>query len=175
MAMQWKTNPMRLKGERTMKRPRLLWVAMAIAGVALTLTSASAVAQGGETGVTGAAEAALPDGARFNGVSLTGLEVGTGAFIDSDGTAIGQVFAVLHGTLLGRSRDIDVDSRVTSGSVGSDGSATLRGVATVDMGDGTVLRGVPFTATATANSLLLTLGTSALPSAALTAGTITID
>jgi hypothetical protein len=158
-----------------MKKPGLLLVTVAVAAVAITLASPSAVAQGDETGVTAAATAAFPDGASLNGVSVSTLDVGVGASVESTGDGVGQFFAVLYGTVLGQSREITVDSNVTSGSVASDGGAILHGSATVDMGDGTVLRGVPFTATAKADSLLLTLGTSALPAATLTAGSITID
>jgi hypothetical protein len=174
MAMRWKTNSTRLEGESTMKKSGLLWIATAIVGVAIILVP-GAVAQGGETGVTGAAEAAFPDGAMLSGVSLSSLEVGTGASIDSDGNAVGHVFAVLHGTLIGQPRDIVVDAELSSGSVASAGSAILRGTALLDMGDGTVAQSVPFTATATANSVALTLAGSALPAAELTAGSITIE
>lgn len=159
-----------------MKKPRLLWVAVAIVGVAITLASVSAVAQGGDTGVAGAGELSFPDGATFNGVSLNGLEVGTGLAISSEGTATGQFFGVLVGTTALGPREIDVDGEVRTGSVGQDGSATFGGSATVDMGDGSLpLLDVPFTVTATTEGLLLTLGASTLPSATLTAGTITIE
>jgi hypothetical protein len=127
------------------------------------------------TAVTGAGES-TSQGGTFNGVSVSGLELGTGVSIAPSGVATGQLLAVLHGTsALGLPREIEVDGKVGAGSVGLDGSATLSGVATVDMGDGVVLRSVPLTATATAGSVLLTLGTSTLPSATLTAGSITIE
>lgn len=157
-----------------MKKSGLLWIATAIVGVAIILVP-GAVAQGGETGVTGAAEAAFPDGAMLSGVSLSSLEVGTGASIDSDGNAVGHVFAVLHGTLIGQPRDIVVDAELSSGSVASADSATLSGTAMVDMGDGTGSRALPFSVTATTNGLLLTLAGSALPAATLTGGSITIE
>jgi hypothetical protein len=61
------------------------------------------------------------------------------------------------------------------GAVGADGSATFSGTATVDMGDGTLpLPGVPFTVMASAGSLGLILNAVALPTAMVTAGSITI-
>ena len=61
------------------------------------------------------------------------------------------------------------------GSVGADGSATFSGTATVDMGDGALpLPGVPFTVTASAASLGLILNAVALPTATVTAGSITL-
>jgi phosphomannomutase len=68
---------------------------------------------------------------------------------------------------------LEIRTRAMSGASHETGPAGT--IEQVDMGDGTVLRGVPFTATAKADSLLLTLGTSALPAATLTAGSITIE
>jgi hypothetical protein len=164
------------RGESTMKKSRVLWVVVAIATVAITLASGSAVAQGSETGMSGAGELSFPDGATFDGIQLSGLELGTGASIASNGSATGRLFAVLLGTsTLGQPQQIDVDGKIDSGSMGSNGSATLSGSATVDMGQNSVPIEVPFTATATTESLLLKLGTSLLPSATLTAGSITIE
>jgi hypothetical protein len=128
-------------------------------------------------GVTGAGAAAFPGGATFNGISLSGLEIGTGVSIASDGAATGRFLAVLLGTsLLGQPREIAVDGKVSGGSIGPDGSVTFGGTATVDFGDGSLpALGVPFTVTATTGSLLLTLGTSTLPSTTLNTGSITID
>ena len=160
-----------------MKKPGLLWVVIAIIGAAITLTSASAFAQGGDTGVTGAAEAAFPGGATFNGVPLRGLTLGQGLFIAREGSATGQFQAVLRGTSpLGAPQDVTVEGEVSGGFVGGDGSATFSGTATLDMGNGTLpLPGVPFTVTASTGSLALILDTTALPTAAVTAGSITIE
>ncbi|MGH2450731.1 MAG: post-COAP-1 domain-containing protein [Candidatus Limnocylindria bacterium] len=126
---------------------------------------------------SGAGAGTFPAGATFNGVSLSGLETGLGVSIASDGTAAGQFVAVLLGTsLLGQPQGISVDGKVGSGSIGPDGSATFSGNATVDLGDGSVpLIDVPFTVTATTESLLVKLDTSTLPSATLTGGSITIE
>jgi hypothetical protein len=127
-------------------------------------------------GVTGAAEAAFPDGAAFNGIPLKGLTLGQGMFIAQDGSATGQFQAVLLGSsLLGTPQNITVEGEVSGGSVGADGSATFSGTATVDMGDGTLpLAGVPFTVTVSAGSLGLILNAVTLPTATVTAGSITI-
>ena len=126
--------------------------------------------------MTGAGEATFPDGASFNGISLKGLTLGQGMFIAPDGSATGQFQAVLLGSsLLGTPQNITVEGEVGSGSVGADGSATFSGTATVDMGDGTLpLPGVPFTVTISAGSLGLTLNGVALPTATLSAGSITV-
>src|SRR5437899_3085898 len=153
---------------------RVGFASMAILGLASLLAPAQAAAQ--DTGVTGAAEATFPDGAAFNGVPLKGLTLGQGMFIAQDGSATGQFQAVLLGTsLLGSAQNITVEGEVRGGSVGADGSATFSGTATVDMGDGTLpLPGVPFTVTASAGSLGLILNAVALPTATLSAGSITV-
>ena len=146
----------------------------AILGLASLMAPAPAAAQ--DAGVTGAAEAAFPNGAAFNGVSLKGLTLGQGMYIAQDGSATGQFQAVLLGTSpLGTPQNVTVEGEVGGGSVGADGSATFSGTATVDMGDGTLpLPGVPFTVTASAGSLGLILNAVALPTATVTAGSITV-
>jgi hypothetical protein len=154
---------------------RLGIVLAASLGLASTFAPASLAAQDA-VGVTGAAEATLPDGASFNGITLKGLTLGQGIFIGPDGSAAGQFQAVLQGTSpLGSAQDITVEGEVRGGSAG-DGTATFSGTATVSMGDGTVpLAGVPFTVTASAGSLGLTLNATALPTATVTAGSITME
>ena len=146
----------------------------AILGLASLMAPAPAAAQ--DAGVTGAAEAAFPNGAAFNGVSLKGLTLGQGMYIAQDGSATGQFQAVLLGTSpLGTPQNVTVEGEVGGGSVGADGSATFSGTATVDMGDGTLpLPGVPFTVTVSTGSLGLILNAVALPTATVTAGSITI-
>ncbi len=76
---------------------------------------------------------------------------------------------------LGTPQNVTVEGEVQSGAVGADGSATFSGTATVDMGDGTpALPDVPFTVTVSAGSLGLTLNGVALPTATLSAGSITV-
>ncbi len=146
----------------------ILWLA--------SLMAPAPVAAQDATGVTGAAEAAFPDGAAFNGLPLKGLTLGQGMFIAPDGSATGQFQAVLLGTsLLGTPQNVTVEGEVGGGSVGADGSATFSGTATVDMGDGTLpLPGVPFAVTVSAGSLGLILNAVTLPTATVTAGSITI-
>jgi hypothetical protein len=133
-------------------------------------------ADAAEADASGAGAGTFPAGATFNGVSVSGLETGLGLSIAPDGAATGSFVAALLGaSALGQPQEINVDGRVTSGTVGSDGSVTFNGTAAIEMGDGSLtLLGVPFTVTATTDSLLLELGTWALPSASLTGGSITI-
>jgi hypothetical protein len=155
---------------------RLGLLSAAILGLA-TLTAPAPVAAQDAVGVTGAAEAILPEGATFNGVPLSGLTLGQGLFIAGDGSAMGQFQAVLLGTsVLGTPQNVTVEGEVRDGAVAGDGSATFSGTATLDMGDGTLpLPGVPFTVTASTGGLALVLDAAALPTATLTAGSITIE
>src|SRR2546425_8039601 len=154
---------------------RLGFLLTAMLGLASNVVPAPVAAQAA-AGVTGAAEATFPDGAAFNGIPLRGLTLGQGMFIAQDGSATGQFQAVLLGSsLLGTPQNITVEGEVGSGSVAADGSATFGGTATVDMGDGTLpLPGVPFIVTVSAGSLALILNAVALPTATVTAGSITI-
>jgi len=138
--------------------------------------SPPAPSEGGSV-VTGGGGGIFPTGASFNGVSVNGLQFGKGAGIPGDSSAIGDFQAVLLGTsLLGRPQNINVVGRASSGSLNADGSAVFAGLCTVDMGDGTPpLIGLPFSVTATTESLRLILGTTPLPAATLTAGSITIQ
>src|SRR2546422_7546334 len=86
-------------------------------------------------GITGAAEAAFPNGAAFNGVPLKGLTLGQGMFIAQDGSAVGQFQAVLLGTSpLGTPQNITVEGEVRGGALRAAGGAPLTGTPPVDMG-----------------------------------------
>jgi len=154
---------------------RLGLVLAAMFGLA-SLMAPTPVAAQDAASVTGAAEATLPDGAAFNGVPLKGLALGLGVSIARDGSARGQFHTVLQGTsLLGAPQELVVEGEVRAGSVAADGSATFSGTARVNMGDGTLaLSGVPFTATASTGSLKLILDVTSLPTATVTAGSITV-
>ncbi len=156
---------------------RLGFVLTAFLAVASLVAQAPVAAQSDASSVTGAVEGIFPNGTTFNGVSLSGLTVGQGIFIAPDGSASGQFQAVLLGTsLLGTPQHVVLEGRVGNGSLGGDGSATFGGTATVDMGDGTLtISGVSFTVKASAQSLGLTLDGNALTTAAVTAGSITIE
>jgi len=131
----------------------------------------------GTSAVTGAGAGIFPTGSSFNGVSLHDLRFGKGVGIPGDTSAVGDFQALLLGTsLLGQPQNINVVGRATSGSLNPDGSAVFTGVCIIDMGDGAVpLTGVPFSVTATTQGLRLILGTTSLPAATLTAGSIAIE
>jgi len=132
----------------------------------------------GESGtVTGAARAAFAGGAALGSVTLSGLDFGTGMFIEPDGTGTGVFSAVLTGrSPLGQERQITLDGEVLRGALTPDGNALFSGAATVNFGDGTpALSGVPFNVTTTANSVRLALDSTMLPAAQLSNGALEIQ
>jgi len=154
---------------------RLGFVLTAILGLASV--APAAVAAQDDAAVAGAAEAIFPNGTAFNGVTLRGLTLGQGLFIGQEGSATGQFQAVLLGTsLLGLPQEVIVEGNVRAGSLAGAGSATFSGTATVNMGDWTAtLLEVPFWVTASTKSLGMTLYATTLPTATLSAGSITIE
>ena len=126
--------------------------------------------------LTGAAKGAFAPGATLGVVALNGIELGTGAFIEADGSASGTFHATLQGSALGLSREVVVEGTVNAGSIGADGRATVNGTASIDFGDGTPpLPSVPFTVIAGADGVVLVIDGVSLPAAGLTAGAVTIE
>lgn len=103
----------------------------------------------------------LASGATLYGVQLQNLEFGQGIVILPDGSAIGDFQTLLLGTSpLGQPQNLNVEGKVSSGSVQVNGSVTFGGTASVDLGNGTPpLTGVPFSVTAIMEGLQLVIGT----------------
>lgn len=176
---------------------RMIWgailtLAIALSGFSLAISasgfSMSAPAQNATT-VTGAGAGTYPTGTTFKagsisalkGVTLSGLTFGTGVALPGDGTANGAFESTLIGTSSkGLPRNIVVEGNANSGSGQTGGPANYSGVCTVDPGDGTApLTGVPFALVVAklpngAWGLTLTLGTTGLPAATVTKGSVTI-
>jgi hypothetical protein len=126
--------------------------------------------------VTGAARATFAQGATYGSVALKSLELGTGVFIEPDGSAFGVYNAVLTGESLLGQRQITIDGNVLRGDVAPDGRVYFSGIATVNLGDGTPsLSGVPFSVSTANNSVRLTLGSTTLPQIQVNSGDITIN
>lgn len=158
-----------------MTRLRFLLIAILV-GVVSTLAPASVAAQDDAARVSGAAEAALPEGVAFYGVVLSGMQLGQGVLIAADGSAVGQFHVVLKGTsVLGQPQEVTVQGEVNAGAAGGDGTVTFSGNATLSMGDGSVpVVGVPFSVAASTAGVQLVVDGASLPQANLTAGSITI-
>jgi hypothetical protein len=144
--------------------------------VLVAITTAPVIADGDARSVTGAGKGLFGDGAALGAVALQGVELGTGVFIEADGSASGTFHATLQGSLLGVAREITVEGKVSEGSVGADGRATFSGTASLDLGDGVpALPGVAFRVTAGADGLVLSIDSTTLPAAGLASGAVTIE
>jgi len=172
-----------------MTRRTIWWTIPLLAMIAVSLFAAPALAQSQRT-VTGAAAGVYPSGttlkgggsfSALKGVTLTSLTFGTGVAIPGDGTANGAFESTLVGTSAnGTPRNIVVEGNATSGSGQVGGPANYTGISRVNPGDGTpTLTGVPF-AVAVARlpngqwGLALTLGSTGLPAATVTNGSVTV-
>ena len=142
----------------------------------VAITTAPVIADSDERSVTGAGKGVFGDGAALGAVALQGVELGTGVFIEADGSASGTFHAVLQGSSLGVAREITVEGKVSEGSVGADGRATFSGTASLDLGDGVPpLPGVAFSVTAGADGVVLSIDSTTLPAAGLASGAVTIE
>src|SRR5438309_8579247 len=113
----------------------LLIAVLAIAGSAYADTSTTAAAQG-----------TYPSGTSFNGVPLSGLQIGTGVIIGADGSAEGRLAISLIGvSVLGAPPQvISVDASATGGSSTAANVSTISGTCTINLGTGAPpLTGVP--------------------------------
>ena len=153
---------------------RLTSVRAIVLGLAVLTTSVGANSD--ERSVTAATTGLFAAGAELGPVALQGVQIGTGVFIEADGSASGTFHAVLQGSSVGGSpQEITVEGNVTGGSVEADGRATFSGSASLNMGDGTPpLANVAFRVTAGSGDLTLVLDSVQL-TASLPSGAVTID
>ena len=149
---------------------------LAIVLGAVGIATPLGIAEIEDVSVTAATEGVFPLGAALGPVALDHIELGTGVFISSDGSASGVFHASLLGALLGHRQEITVEGDVHEGAGAPGGQASFSGEASVDLGDGTPpVSGVPFSVTANSGGLVLSLGTTTLPAATLPDGALTID
>jgi hypothetical protein len=154
---------------------RLTWLFTIVLALS-AIGAAHATGDNDSRSVTGAATGTFAAGAALGAVSLHGVELGTGVFIELDGSASGTFHAVLQGSSLGSPQELTIEGKVTEGSVGSDGRATFSGTASFDFGDGMPpLPGIPFSVTAGADGVVLVINSTTLPAAGLDSGAVTID
>lgn len=154
---------------------RLICSFAVVLGIA-AIATAHVLANNDARSVTGAAKGTFAAGAALGAVALTGVELGTGVFIEADGSASGTFHATLQGSVLGVAREVVVEGKVSEGSIAPDGPATFGGTASIDLGDGTLpLPAVPFRVTAAPDGVVLVIDSVTLPAAALTAGGVAIE
>ena len=156
---------------------KLLCAIFIVLGLVALLPIARPGIAASESGtLTGAAHGTFTSGAIFNSITLAGFDVGTGVFIEPDGSANGSFNAVLSGrSLLGQVQQITIDGKVLKGAITPDGRACISGIATVSLGGLPLLRGVPFSVTTTGNDVLLSVGSTVFPAAQVTKGVISVE
>ena len=138
---------------------------LAAVAFAFALPRGQAAAIVDDSTVTAAGAGVFPAGASFSGVQLAGGTFGVGVQIPTTGTAAGDLEVQLNGTsLIGLSEWITVTGWIQSGAVNPDGSVTLNGTCTLDMGDGTPpTGGLALVANLSAAGITLTVGSTVLP------------
>ena len=160
----------------------VLFARLAVVAMCAPLAVSPLLASGrSSVSASGAASAAFAAAATLNGVTVSSLRVGFGADIPGDGTATGQFETTLTGTAPnGDPRTVAVAGKVNGGTSGGATTATFSGTCTIDMADGSaVSANVPFTVTITAGGqgagrITLTLGSTKLPTATVTDGSLSI-
>lgn len=153
-------------------------ITLLIVGLVTVVFGATRTTATGDTvTVTGAATATFAQGAALGSVALNSLELGTGVFIEPDGAASGVYSAVLTGSsILGQSQQITIDGKVLQGEVAPDGRVYFNGTATINLGDGTPsLSNVPFTVSTAGGGVTLGIDSTALPTAQLASGDISVN
>jgi hypothetical protein len=133
-----------------------------------------------DTSVTSAAVGTYPAGTIYNGVPLSGLEIGAGSVIFADGSGGDGALGIRLLSATTPQQIINVDAHVTGGSRTAATAATVSGTCTIDMGNGLPpVTGIPFTATIAADSnnlgaVTLVLGGTQLPAATIGDGSMTV-
>ena len=154
---------------------RLTWVLSIVLGF-VVITTGDVRADSDARSVTAAAHGRFAAGAELGAASLTSIQIGTGVFIEADGSASGTFHAVLTGTSLGFAREVTVDGRATSGTIAFDGGALFSGTASLNLGDGAPpLPNIAFSVSMGSDSVGLVIDSVTLPAAAITAGVIAIE
>ena len=150
---------------------------LTIVGIAAVASApATSTAASTEGAVTGVGVGSFPEGASLAGVDLSGFEIAAGVITGADGSASGVFHAVLTGrTLIGDARNITLEGNVTQGTA-TLGSGNFSGLASLDLGDGVpAVTGVPFYVETQGSSVVLTIQSTALPSAGFTDGGLDIE
>ena len=138
--------------------------------------SRQAAAVGTPAVITAGGAGVFPAGANFNGVQLAGGTFGVGAQTDGVNAA-GDFELQLNGnSLIGLSQWITITGWITSVTANADGSVTLNGTGTLDMGDGTAaVGGLALVANLAPTGMTVTIGGNAIPTLPRSDGWITSE
>lgn len=145
--------------------------------VALASSRDEAAAVATDAVVTGAGAGVFPAGANYASVQLSGGTYGLGVQTTNTGSATGDLEVQFNGTsLIGLDQSITVVGQITTGTDNGNGTMTLTGTATVNMGDGTPpTSGVALVATVGPTGITLSLGGNTLPTLPRSDGWISIE
>src|SRR5438045_9325617 len=137
----------------------------------------SADAVGTDNVITAGGAGVYPAGANVLGIELAGGTFASGVQSSSTGNAIGELEVQYNGTSpIGLSQWITVSGWITSATVNPDGTATLNGTGTIDMGDGTApTGGLTLVATLGPTGLSVSVGSTTFPTLPKSDGWIIIE
>jgi hypothetical protein len=127
--------------------------------------------------ISGAGMGQFAAGDTFGGLALTRGTFGLGVLTYADGTAIGDLAVQIYGsTALGVARRIVVTGWITAGTVNADGTATISGTCSLDLGDGTpATLGLPLIANVGPAGIVLTVNGTRLPTLPISDGWVLIQ
>jgi hypothetical protein len=155
----------------------IVLASFAALGVAVAAPRGSALAVASSNVVSGAGAGEYTAGATFQGIALAGGTYGLGVQTNLDGSAVGDLELQLNGSsLIGLSQWITVTAWITTGTQNADGSMTLNGTGTLDLGDGTApTGGLPVVAQVSLTGVQVTIGGNAIPTLPKSDGWISIE
>ena len=159
---------------------RLAAAAGLVAAIVFCLTVAGPLTRAEATSknsISGAGAGGFAAGDTFGGVALTRGTYGLGVLIFEDGTGHGDLAVQLYGsTALGVARRIVVTGWITAGTVNADGTATITGTCSLDVGDGMPpTGGLPLVANVGPAGIVLTVGGTPLPTLPVSDGWVLIQ
>jgi hypothetical protein len=161
----------------TRRTGSIVLATLVLFGAALVSSRDQAAAVGGDNLVTAAGAGVFPTGANYAGVQLSGGTFGIGVQTTSAGSATGDLEVQFNGTsLIGLDQSITIVAKITGGTDNGNGTMTLTGTGSVNMGDGTPPSGgVAIVANLGASGITLSLGGSPLPTLPKSDGWIYIE
>jgi hypothetical protein len=139
--------------------------ALIVLTITFTLPRGQAAAVGADNVITSAGAGVFPAGANVLGIELAGGTFGVGAQTSSTGAAVGTLEVQYNGTsLIGLSQWLTVNGWITSATANPDGTVTLNGTGTLDMGDGTApTGGLALVATLGPTGIAVSIGGTTFP------------
>jgi hypothetical protein len=125
--------------------------------------------------VTGAGLGVFNASTSYDGVVVSSIDFGLGVEIPGDTSASGA----FHATLQGSGQPIEIDGRVTSGSMLADGRASFAGNGTLDRGNGAQPTTIAFSVIVAPGAagtavVTLSLGSTTLAPASVQDGSVSV-